>query len=270
MSKSTLIEYYNRLDNAENTVKELSNDFCQTFHVSHFIYTHIHRDGKLGCLSSDVDYHRLTMETDYLDQQPYFDTVLKHGVYLWFRDDEPKFKGADKFYDARSKYFGIDSGLIVVKDCTTYLEACYFNLSDTKRSHNRLLNDIGLVKHFIKHFRNRITPAAKNLLTTGLNLSHFKKSSTKPTNLYNITTDERTKLIKTFGSSPLLKLSKRERETLAHLHKGYTYQQIGELLHLSERTIEQYINSIKTKLDLNTRAELITLAKALEDLKIGI
>ncbi|MGH3373223.1 MAG: LuxR C-terminal-related transcriptional regulator [Actinoallomurus sp.] len=58
-------------------------------------------------------------------------------------------------------------------------------------------------------------------------------------------------------------LSKREREVLALIADGLTNQQIADGLHLSVRTIEAQRASIKVKLGVRRRAELISCARRL-------
>lgn len=52
-------------------------------------------------------------------------------------------------------------------------------------------------------------------------------------------------------------LSKREVECIYYLVRGMTARQIGKVLDLSHRTIEFYLERIKTKLGCKTKSELI-------------
>lgn len=58
-------------------------------------------------------------------------------------------------------------------------------------------------------------------------------------------------------------LSKREREVLALIADGLTNQQIADELHVSVRTIEAQRASLKVKLGVSRRAELISCARRL-------
>jgi DNA-binding NarL/FixJ family response regulator len=58
-------------------------------------------------------------------------------------------------------------------------------------------------------------------------------------------------------------LSRREREVLARIADGLTNRQIADELHLSIRTIEAQRASIKVKLGVSRRAELISCARRL-------
>lgn len=52
-------------------------------------------------------------------------------------------------------------------------------------------------------------------------------------------------------------LSCREVQVLRHIILGYISKQIGKLLKLSFRTVETYINNVKTKLECQSKGEVI-------------
>lgn len=64
-------------------------------------------------------------------------------------------------------------------------------------------------------------------------------------------------------------LSPREIEVLRLLALGHTNRQIAELLHLSVRTVESHRASLRAKLDLDSRAELVRYATEYGLLKTG-
>lgn len=65
----------------------------------------------------------------------------------------------------------------------------------------------------------------------------------------------------------LATLTDREREVLAHMAEGHTNEQITKLLHLSAPTIERYISSIFTKLDLSEHSGNKRVLAVLEHIK---
>ena len=58
---------------------------------------------------------------------------------------------------------------------------------------------------------------------------------------------------------PLMELTEREREILQLVAKGLTNRQIGEHLHLAEKTIKHYITNILGKLHVRSRLDAAVL-----------
>lgn len=59
------------------------------------------------------------------------------------------------------------------------------------------------------------------------------------------------------GIMDIYKLTKRQIECIYYLLRGCTAKQIGSVLHISCRTVESYLDDVKTKLRCNNRSELI-------------
>ena len=62
------------------------------------------------------------------------------------------------------------------------------------------------------------------------------------------------------ASGPVQPLSDREREVLQYVARGHTYREIGEQLHIAEKTVENHVRNILGKLHLNRKQELIRYA----------
>ncbi|WP_406482270.1 response regulator transcription factor [Streptomyces sp. NBC_01615] len=63
--------------------------------------------------------------------------------------------------------------------------------------------------------------------------------------------------------APAPALAPRELETLRHIAAGCTYLQAARQMGLSRHTVDAYLRRIRTKLNINTTAELTRLAIAL-------
>jgi DNA-binding NarL/FixJ family response regulator len=57
------------------------------------------------------------------------------------------------------------------------------------------------------------------------------------------------------------KLTKREREVLQHIARGYTYREVGEQLFISTKTVENHMSAVLRKLQLSNRRELTRWAE---------
>ncbi len=64
------------------------------------------------------------------------------------------------------------------------------------------------------------------------------------------------------GLDPELdKLTKREREVLQHIARGYTYREVGDQLFISIKTVENHMSAVLRKLQLSNRRELTRWAQ---------
>jgi DNA-binding NarL/FixJ family response regulator len=61
----------------------------------------------------------------------------------------------------------------------------------------------------------------------------------------------------------LASLSAREREILQHIAEGLTNRQIGTRIHLSEKTVKNYVSSMLSKLGLESRTQAAVFATRL-------
>jgi two-component system, NarL family, response regulator DevR len=61
-------------------------------------------------------------------------------------------------------------------------------------------------------------------------------------------------------SDPLAELTEREREILELIGEGLTNRQIGERLHLAEKTIKNYVTSVLSKMGMTRRTEAAVYA----------
>ena len=59
---------------------------------------------------------------------------------------------------------------------------------------------------------------------------------------------------------PLSELSDREREVLSLVAEGLTNREIGERVHLAEKTVKYYMTNILGKLHVRSRVEAALLA----------
>lgn len=52
-------------------------------------------------------------------------------------------------------------------------------------------------------------------------------------------------------------LTKRELECLFYLSRGYTIKEVAKTLELSPKTVDQYMERIRLRLNLSLRSELV-------------
>jgi two-component system NarL family response regulator len=63
------------------------------------------------------------------------------------------------------------------------------------------------------------------------------------------------------STAPPVELTERQMEVLSMVARGYTYREIGEMLHLSKHTIRYHMREVVSQLHLKNRAEIIAFVQ---------
>lgn len=266
ISKSQL---YRNFDLSVDRVRYLTKNFCQQLAITVFGYVRIYDNGTVSWLTTCPDQDRFLVESDELSRNPLVNdrNLLKEGLYLDIYNRQ--FPGSEEFYRERAKFFHMDHGMVLVRHQKDYIETCCFSGLSVKRPLYQLfMNEQALFKTFMEHFTDQLDPRLLEILSQGLLLNDLKDEYHLLDKDALYLSVDRSSLLEACGWKTLLTLSKREKQCLILLKEGHTYHTIGLALGLSERTIEHYLESVKNKLNLETRTELFLVAEKLIQLHI--
>lgn len=268
MSISTS-QLFRNFDLTVDRVRKLSKQVCEQLSITVFGYVRIHDNGTISWLTTSPDQDRFLVESDELCRNPLVNgrSLLKQGVYLDLYNQ--KFPGCEEFYRERAKRFKMDHGMVLVRHQEDYIETCCFSgLTDKRPLYQLFMNEQGLFKSFMNYFTLQLDPWLEEVLSEGIMMSDLKDPSNLPAEdgLYSF--GDRVQLLESCGEQKLLILSRREQQCLVLLREGHTYHSIGKTLGLSERTIEHYLESVKNKLNVETRADLFLIAEKLVQLHV--
>lgn len=183
--------------------------------------------------------------TRYTSQMVFWSTLHKQYIY-------------DKMVRVR----GIDHGFYMIIPGLNFCE--FYGFAADKNNSaiiNVYMNQIESLRKFIYFFNEQAATIIKNVTFNQIILPFHNDSLGVIENKINNMDQE-------FLFKPKdIKLTQRQLECARHLIQGKKIREIGENLHLSARTVEFYINNIKTKLHCRTRAELIiNLNKIIHDI----
>lgn len=251
----TLAQFGKHLDRGTDKMRQLSKTFCQPLNITTFGYVRIYDNGFLSWLTTNPDQDRFLIESEALIEDPAVNKKesLKEGCYLYFNDRQ--FPGCETFYRERAQRFQMDHGMVLVRHQKNYLETCCFSgLLSKQPLYQLFMNEQPLFQSFMGHFTQQLDRPLLHLLNQGLTLEELKGGHKKTYPL--LAEKERAPLVAACGWQNLLRLSKREKQCLAILKLGYTYEAIGIKLKLSPRTVEHYLDSVKNKLGIETRSQL--------------
>lgn len=266
ISKSQL---YRNFDLSVDRVRNLTKNFCKQLDITVFGYVRIYNNGMVSWVTTCPDQDRFIVESDELSRNPLVNDrhLLKEGFYL--DTFSRQFPGCEEFYRERAKLFQMDHGMVLVRHQQDYIETCCFSGLSAKRPLYQLfMNEQALFKTFMEHFTHQLDPRLLEVLSQGVLMTELKDES----NLLDEETlylpGDRAVLLEACGWKNLLTLSKREKQCLVLFKEGHTYHTIGLSLGLSVRTIEHYMESVKNKLNLETRTELFLAAEKLVQFRI--
>jgi DNA-binding CsgD family transcriptional regulator len=255
--KSSLKQFTKNFDLGVDKIRQISHDFCDHLGITVFAYGRIYPNNEISWLTSSPDQDRFLLESNILDHQTLFPTnALKDGCYLWLCDGQST--EIKKFYKERARLFQMDHGMLLIRSQKDFVEfSCFSGFLTKYPLYNLFMNEQGLFHVFLDHFVEQLDRRSSKLLEQTLPITDFK------TNCVDLPSNSnREKIIRACGLNGFLQLSKREKECLSYFGQK-TYQEIGSSLELSARTVEHYLESVKNKLGIYSRAELIGAAEKL-------
>ena len=247
-------------------IKQLCRPLEDHFGLTSFVYRKNYNDGSEISLSNQPEWTEHFYSNKDIVKQSVFDKHPEHyqsGFVLW-----SQLKGHQEILQ-RAKAFDIDHGVTIVKKVPDGVELCYFGTrSKNDDVVNRYLNNLDLLERFILYFKEqaaeiiRMAERHKIILFAdkykSVQVSDADLVAIQPTN----TRDDFIKAtwLKTLhpdGDFKGLSLSAREIDVIACLLRGMTSEETGTAIHLSSRTVEDYLSDLRTKFNVPTKSLLI-------------
>ncbi|MBA3238404.1 MAG: helix-turn-helix transcriptional regulator [Parachlamydiaceae bacterium] len=174
----------------------------------------------------------------------------------------------------RRKRIDADHAMILVNKVHGEIDAfCFFTNTDNPQIYNFYMNEMSLLRSFIDFFKSEMKEDLTHLKMSPANMALAKKELFFPKEPKKIiTTSLRHAFLKSIGKDlnwlTSIKLTNREKEVLKHLRIGKTAQEIANLLFISRRTVEKFLENIKLKLHCERRSEIFDRLIELEQLEI--
>jgi DNA-binding CsgD family transcriptional regulator len=247
-------------------VKQLCNPLEEHFGLTSFVYRKNFNDGTEINVSNQpewVEYfysNNELLKTSVFDKHP---DNYQSGFVLW-----SQLKGHQEILE-RAKMFNIDHGVTIVKKVDDGVELCYFGTrSKNDDVVNYYLNNIDLLERFILYFKDQAADIIKKATRQKLIVLQDKFSAVnvldediraiKP----SITHEEFIKAtaLKKYhldGEFLGMVLSAREMDVISCLLRGMTSEETGKAIHLSSRTVEDYLTELRSKFNVKNKSQLI-------------
>ncbi len=251
-------------------IKPLLKPLSQLFGISTFGYRKFFSDGRSFGLSNNLAWTTFCQEnfndriiSNYENE---VSSALTGEKFLSFRIGEPDKSNA--FLSALYE-LNIWNTLSFYKNSGPNVEAFYFaSTRDNTSAVEYCVNNIKLLERFSFYFKDKLNDIMswkdiKRAATPTLSPLIFEKKQP-------ISSDENENIQKFLSSTPIQRfffniegqdigLSPQEFKTLAWLSRGKSAKEVGKLLNISQRTVESYLENIKSKAEVNSRSRLIDL-----------
>jgi LuxR family quorum-sensing system transcriptional regulator SolR len=213
-----------------------------------FDYMRSYQNGERIYLGNNAKYfdiyfqgkHYLSGNTEYRPD------LYKEQAILW--STLPNQKNLDECDRSRN----IDHGIVLFQPQHNYTECFSFaTYTGNDRIINTYLSNMDVLISFKEYFREKAAHIIKQAETQKITLPFNEKSDFSK---YFINYDSCNVFI---SNNKLLTLTKRQLECCYLLMQGKTTKEIAITIGLSRRTVEDYLNHIRSKLGCNNKTELI-------------
>lgn len=242
-------------------LSNLCRNLFQRFGLNYFSYGRFYDDTFVP-LSSNIKWLEHFLVQSYPIARPQNDSFGDKQSFSSLWDGN---LNNDAVKDAK-RYFDISNGITICYKKDGYIE--YFCFASSQENTNTIgfyLNHLDILEAFSKYFLNKANLIIEQELKHRIYLPNdyhmininAPKVAMKEANFDSFDSGEFMNMgIKNrYGIS--IKFTPNEMNCLKYLRKGFTAKEIGQTMGLSYRTIEDYINSIKHKLNCDRKSQII-------------
>lgn len=240
-------------------IKRICHPILDKLGLNSFTYCRTFEDNTIALLSSRPDWISVYLNNEFykigLEQPPF---LQQSGVFNW-----------DDFIDTPLKrhhrtYFDIKYGVTFIHKMEHYCEVISFGASSALRQ-PRLFMDARITEfnQFICYFREKckllIEQSTEHKIAADSSIEN-QKSALEVLNLNKIRDFPiyfyRDRFYLHYPNDHIW-LSKRECEVMAWLMDGKSLWEISKILNISFRTVEDYLNRCKHKLNVRKQTRLV-------------
>lgn len=240
----------------------------ELFGIHHFTYLKQFNNGSKISLSNKPkwieDYYNLNLYQSSLFENNF--APCESSFNVWFGDyDLDVYKHGKLYYNTMHSISIIESQS---DSCEFYL---FSTTPDNEQAIHYLNNHREILYHFILFLKDRGTLLFKSAENNKIILQEKKIKSPQILNFNNQKMEEHRKLF--FLTTPIrhfylnqkefqdTKLSQREVDCIYYLIQNKTALETAELMNISRRTVESYIENVKVKLSCENKVDIVKKLK---------
>lgn len=234
--------------------------------INHFWYYKITFSGYYSYFGTHSKWNEYCFDNAIVSHFPCLrhPDILKSGITLMKASGDVKYK---KVLKTAWNKFNINFNINLQEKTPEGIEAFGFatHFNDPKND-ERLLNDLSLLRSFTKIFRIKHKKLFQLLEDNQVKLSdQFGAVFYEHPKDLNLPC-KRDVVLRKLGFNEMFFLTPREIDVLKFMVHGYPAGFIGEKLQISQKTVENYMSTIKCKLSCESKVELIEKAREMESI----
>lgn len=239
------------------------DDICKPlrqFGIHLYSYRKTFKDGSRINVSNNANWLE-----DYFQYELYKSSLFESdidcyssGFSVW-----PKESSLPVFEHGRT-YYSSDNGITLILKDKDYCEFFIFGADQhNKQMINFYINNLELIRSFTEYFIERSSDLMKQAKSSLITLKPTMKNSNQIHKKYlsidssNIKQLFPKKIHLNTSISQPIQLTPREISCIKYLMNGKTAKEIANQLHLSYRTIEYYLENIRSKTGCRNKYELM-------------
>lgn len=234
--------------------------------INHFWYYKVTTSGLYTYLGSHVEWSEYCFENVLTEQFPCLrhPDLLPEGVNLMKSSSDSAYQNV---LSTAWEKFQINFNLNLIKKTEDGIEAFGFgSRSNSPFMDQYLINELPFLLEFIRAFRKKNRKILDLVDSSQVSFLPYLGEKFYEKEKLPEFPKSRKELLKTLNLQPPFPLTSREKEVLKYLSSGFSSAYIAKEMGIVFRTVENYTASIKSKLHIDSKAELIQKAQELQNL----
>jgi len=244
-------------------ISKICDSLYQQFGITAFMFQVVDNDGNYYVIRSNVNWEEYMLNNKLYYYNP---SLIHPNHYQSGTLYIPSYQNEEfnHIKYAANNLFDMYHSLLIINK-TAF--GCEFAEFATSRQNQRIINTyiskLNVLKYFVKEFKDEHYYLIDEAQDYQVDLKELRgESFFKTSNIFSITPDEPYKEQFATENVNLSDFNKREQDCLKHISLGKTNKEIARILHLSPRTIDDYVIKFKENFGCQHKRELVGLLKS--------
>ncbi|MBS0350133.1 MAG: hypothetical protein JSR33_02915 [Proteobacteria bacterium] len=239
-----------------------------TLGITYFAHVNVTKQGHFSGISNNAKFAEHYLKNKYYNADIHL--AKKHNLGCYILWDSLERIGLSEKMHTEAAQFGVRHTFTIIEKKHLHSNFYHFATHLKNNAINQIyIENIDLLQRFILYFNKVITSSStlNKAYDIIFKLDHSSQGYTiKEDHKFSKYQDKRLAFINDiqelerndlFNSSPIASLSPQQHSCLKLLSEGYSAKKIAAILHLSSRTVENYLSNLRVILKCRSSKELI-------------